>query len=290
MATARKSSPAGGPRRLTAPAGAAKPAPGTRGLATSSGAVTLEEVLVGFQRSLARATRSSLETARSDWQVGLGQRALYVVDGINVSLAAGVVASVDDAGVVQAMTLDLAQATSKIEFRVQSRPIEAIAGEQLILADLDPLGLQRPRHAMRLTLIGRSEGTRSARQPTRLAPEAGADAGAETPPMWAPLAQRDITLHVVGGDTGTAESFVVTSNAVGQVDITVDALENRIASGERSMAFEALDLISRDDDFFVFADCVPAAGELGFSGKLTSNVLQFWVKRRRAPPAAKARR
>jgi hypothetical protein len=259
----------------------------------SEGSVTLEEVLVGFQRSLARATRSSLETSRADWQVGMGQRALYVVDGIGVSLQAGVVMARDAQGHVQAVSLDLGgtggpgQAT--VEFRVSARPIEAINSEQLVLADLDPLGLQRPRHAMRITLIGALAPGEPAVKPThevpvrKLAAPLQAQASARLPapapaPTWAPLPLRKLHLYVVGSDTGRTEAFQLTTNSVGQVDVEIDALANRISSGALRADFAELDLTAHDDEFFVWA---ASSAELaqGLQNKLTSNVLQFTVKR-----------
>jgi hypothetical protein len=262
-----------GPRALLRPRGGGKrkAAPGARQLLPAEGTITLEELLIGFQRSLARATRSSLETARADPQVGLGQRSLYVVDGIGVSLPAGLVMSLDSRGAVQAVSLDLGAAPEQaatLEFRVQARPIEAIEGEQLLLADLDPLGLQRPRYRMRLTLIGAQRANEPGLQPQRAA---SADALA---PAWAPLPQREITIYVIGGDTAASESFRLTTNAAGQVDVQIDALANRIESGDRSQGFERLDLVRRDDDFFVHAVHQDGSGR-----SLASNVLAFSVKR-----------
>lgn len=273
-----------------------KSAPAARTLLPSSSAVTLEEILVGFQKSLARATRSSFETARADYEVGLGQRALYVVDSIGVSLAAGVVAGRDAGGRVQAISLDLGEADperrSTLEFRVQARPIDAVDREQLVLADLDPLGLQRPRHAMRLTLIGlaseRYPAVRSSAEIERAAAEAstaldvrpGARGGAARPAAgaWVPLPHQPLTVFVVGGDTGQAETFAMHTNQVGQVDIEIDAAANRIASNGRGADFAALDLIGRDDDFFVYG-AAELVGDEGVRHKLVSNVLQFSVKR-----------
>lgn len=259
-----------GPRALLrARGGRRKAEPAARQLLPAEGTITLEELLIGFQRSLARATRSSLETARADPQVGLGQRSLYVVDGIGVSLPAGLVMSKDSGGAVQAVSLDLGAAADRaatLEFRVQARPIEALEGEQLLLADLDPLGLQRPRHRMRLTLIGAQRADEAGLQPQR--------AGGTEAPAWTPLPGQEITLYVIGGDTAASESFRLTTNAAGQVDVTIDALANRIESGDRSQGFERLDLVRRDDDFFVHAVVQGGGGQ-----RLASNVLAFSVKR-----------
>ncbi|MBX3606621.1 MAG: hypothetical protein KF788_15185 [Piscinibacter sp.] len=304
MATRRQPPGGSGARRLGAARERAKSMPAARALLPSSGSVTLEELLVGFQKSLARATRASFETARADYEVGLGQRSLYVIDGIGINLAAGVSAGRDAGGQVQAITLDLGEAdperASRLEFRVQARPIDAIDGEQLVLADLDPLGLQRPRHALRLTLIGLASedqpAVRSSAEIERAAASAsraldapaarGAVRAAARPGgAWVPLPHRPVVLFLVGAD-GEGETFALTTNQVGQVDVEIDAQANRIASLGRQAALGKLDLAARDDEFFVYASA-ELAGAGGEPHRLVSNVLQFAVKRSAPPPAKK---
>ncbi|MBL8350357.1 MAG: hypothetical protein JNL87_08565 [Burkholderiaceae bacterium] len=277
MATRRNKPAGGGPR----PGGPPKPPPSARTLVPSSGTVTLEEVLVGFQRSLARATRNSLETARADWQVGLGQRSLYVVDSIGVTLQTGVIAAVDAAGQVQSLSLDLgqtpAQGAATLQFSVQSRPIEALSGEQLVLADADPLGHRRPKHALRFTLIGDRH---------RAGP-----ADAPRAPSWMPLDGRKIAVTLIGGDTGQTETLELVTNPVGQVDLEIDAATNRVTGPRLDRTLQTLDLIERDDDFFVYAswDSELPVEKDGKPRKITSNVVQFWVTRDR-PAAPKENR
>lgn len=304
MPTQRKRPAGPGARSLAAARPRAKAAPGARALLPSAAAVTLEEVLVGFQKSLARATRASFETARADYEVGLGQRALYVVDGIGVNLAAGLSAGRDDAGRVQAISLDLGetdpQRSSRLEFRVQARPIEAIDGEQLVLADLDPLGLQRPRHVLRLTLIGlatedqpavrsSAEIERAAANASRALDAPTARAAVRGTPRaagaWVPLPHRPVVLFVVGPD-GEGETFALTTNQVGQVDVEIDAGANRLTSLGRSATLAKLDLAARDDEFFAYASAT-LTGLEGVQRKLVSNVLQFAVKRDAPPPTRK---
>jgi hypothetical protein len=286
------------PRELEAGPEHDRTAPSRRVLSHGQDGVTLEEVLVNFQRSLARATRSSLETARADLQVGMGQRALYVIDGIDVKLQTGVVMARDAAGRIQAVSVDLGAdpmgpGQAELKFRIVSRPIDPIATEQIVLADLDPLGLQRPSHRVRVTLIGqrllsddavkalekprpqemeRSEGLESASGSDTPAPQA------EPPRVLSPLPGRKLHLYLVGTTTGATEIFILTTNAVGQADVEIDALSNRVTSGELGGRFKTLDLTRKDSEFFVWAAC---NGDLadGITGKLTSNVLQFNVKR-----------
>lgn len=284
----------------------ARAAPSNRMLDAAAGPMTLEEVLVGFQRSLARATRASLEAARADWEVGFGQRSLYVIDGVGVRLQAGIQAATDPSGVVQAVMLDLGQSSnpeaSTIEFRVQARPIEAIAEEQLVLADLDALGLKRPRHPMRLTLIGRSAGSGQVKSPSQdnpprspagskgALPAAGdnrpVDLIREQPPLI-PLAHTEVTLHVMGMDADVVERFVLTTNPFGQIDVDIDASTNRIVSGHREEHLSRLDLAGHEDAFFVFATC-DASRSPGLSRALTSNVLEFSVRRAPSPSSRNA--
>jgi hypothetical protein len=297
---ARAEAAVSAPQTLKAGPDRDKSAPSRRVLTHESDSVTLEEVLVNFQRSLARATRSSLETARADLQVGMGQRALYVIDGIEVKLQAGVVMARDAQGAIQAVSVDLGAdpatgGQAELKFRIASRPIDPIASEQIVLADLDPLGLQRPSHRVRVTLIGQRLVTDAAVQAPQEAPPqqlqrlaglesmAGADAPAPAPAPaprreLSPLPGRTLHLYVVGTTTGATEVFVLTTNAVGQVDVDIDALSNRITSGELGGRFKTLDLTRKDSEFFVWAACNADLAD-GVTGKLTSNVLQFTVKR-----------
>lgn len=293
---------AGAARALARRKQPSKRAPGARLLRADPGPVTLEELLVGFQRSLARATRSSVETARADWQVGMGQRSLYVVDGIGVTLQGGLVMARDAQGRVQAVSVDLGHTegagSAAIEFRVSARPIEAMNGENVVLADLDPLGLQRPTHRLRLTLIGALAPGEAAVKPLReppvqplksMAPGGGAAAVvvADKSRTYAPLPHRPVTLYVVGGDSAQAEAFALQTNAIGTLDVEIDSTRNRLLSGTRSATFTTLDLNTRDDDFFVWATCSPEQSP-GIEGRLTSNVLQFNVQRATALPPTEA--
>lgn len=286
------------PRELTAGPQHDKAAPTRRLLSHDQDSVTLEEVLVNFQRSLARATRSSLETARGDLQVGMGQRALYVIDGIDVRLQAGVVMARDAAGSIQAISVDLGAdptgpGQAELKFRIASRPIDPIAAEQIVLADLDPLGLQRPSHRVRVTLIGQrllsDDAVQAPEEPEPQELERFADLesvnGSETPApltmpprVLSPLPRRKLHLYVVGTTTGATEIIILTTNAVGQADVEIDAVSNRITSGELGGRFKTLDLTRKDSEFFVWAACNQDMAD-GISAKLTSNVLQFTVKR-----------
>lgn len=234
--------------------------PGARVMAPAEQLLSLEEVMVGFQKSLARATRASLETSRAESDIGLGDRALYVVDAVNVSLKAIMVAGVNEHGRISAIGVDLATQEpalqSTLEFRVQAKPIEAISQPELILADLDPLGLRLPRHCLRGTLIARSAET--AGNERSLRPQPG----------------KRVTLTMIGGDTRESETLTLTTNPVGQFEIELDASSNTVSYGDRQGKLERIRLTERDDDFFVFATHESDEGT-----RLISNMLHFNVRR-----------
>jgi hypothetical protein len=252
--------------------------------AVPEGAVTLEEVLVAFQKSLARATRSGFEASRADAGFALGERTLYAIDGLNVSLTAGCAAALGPDGKPSHMVLDFAQApasagSATIQFRVQAQPLEATRGSQIILADLDPLGHARPRYRMRGTLLLEPEQPARLQRALRGAP---GEPPTEPPPVppsiperaLQPTAFREVQVRLVGGDTRRVDLVTVRTNAVGQFEFEVDAGTNRFVSGDSVGTLAHLDLAKTDDDFFVFATCDAEPGT-----PLVSNMLHFEVKR-----------
>jgi hypothetical protein len=108
--------------------------------------------------------------------------------------------------------------------------------------------------------------------------EANVEPAPPRAPIWGPLPGRKLHLYVVGSDTGRTEAFSLTTNSIGQLDIEIDALANRITSGDLSATFAELDLTGRDDEFFAWAASSPGLAA-GIENNLTSNVLQFTVKR-----------
>lgn len=264
------------PLKLRKHAGRSRGTPSARDIRPAdSSAVTLEEMLVAFQKSLARATRASFETSRSGVGFGLGEQSLYVVDALNISLNAGCVAGLGPDGKPSHILLDFERSpeqggTARFDFRVQARPLEALAGAQIILADLDPLGLARPDYRLRGTLLLQHEAprTRDGSGPSERVKE--------TLRKLVPQADRSVDVHIVGGDTKKVDVVRVETNAVGQFDIAIDAERNRLSFGDRWTALENVKLATEDDDFFVFAayeaDDLPEP--------LVSNIMRFDVKRR----------
>ena len=119
--------------------------------------VPLEDVLVAFEKSLARATRHSVETSRAEVGFGLGERAVYVVDALNLQLKVGLRAAQGPEGKMSHILVDFGDrqpdAQSTVDFRVQARPLEAFKGSQLILANMDSLGHLQPQYRLRGTLL-----------------------------------------------------------------------------------------------------------------------------------------
>jgi hypothetical protein len=118
---------------------------------------TLEEVLVGFQKSLARATLAAYNVSKSDPDFSRGSRALYVTEGIEVDLRAGLgIASGRPGKQPDRITVDFgapAETRSSIRFRVGTKPLEYIKGPELVLASLDPVGESTASAHYRLYLV-----------------------------------------------------------------------------------------------------------------------------------------
>lgn len=241
------------------------------------GVVTLEEMLVAFQKSLARATRASFEASRAEPGFGLGEQSLYVIDGLDISLNAGCAAAFGPNGKPSHVVLDFdrpaeAGGTARFDFRVQARPLEPLQGAQIILADLDPLGHALPEFRLRGTLMLHppDQTTRSL--------DGMSEAVARKLRALRPQADRRVDIHIVGGDTRKVDLVSIETNAVGQFEFSIDAERNRFVSGDRSSALAQVRLTGEDDDFFVFATF--ESDEI--DTPLVSNIMRFDVKRRPA--------
>jgi hypothetical protein len=228
--------------------------------------VTLEEMLTAFQKSLGRANRSSYEASRSEAEFLLGIRALYVIEGLNVTLRVGVRAASFEGSRDKRVIVDFdapEKERSEVQFRVQSKPLEATKANELLLADADPLGNNRPRFQLIATLIG---------------------APSEKPPL-PPRPLRDQTLHfkIVGGDSGTMDVVTLRTNKLGQVNLTIDAAHNALESSGYRGTLNKVDLIQENDDFFVFVTSEDAS--------LSSPVLHFSIDRsKEVKPSGKMKR
>jgi hypothetical protein len=263
--------------------------------------VPLEDVLVAFEKSLARATRHSLETSRAEVGFGLGERALYSIDALNIQLKVGCSAARGPDGTLSHMLVDFAQrppeTQSLVEFRIQARPLEALKGSQLILADMDALGHSRPEYRLRGTLLLAPPQPPMVRAAAvRAGPLQPEPAEAAMPPLEVveappgrklhPQADLEIEVRIVGGDTHKVDSFKVTTNAVGQFEFTIDARDNRIEYANRRGNLLNVDLKQKDDDFFVFAIYAPQGNS---DQAVVSNIIHLDVKRERTATAAEPR-
>jgi hypothetical protein len=248
--------------------------------------VPLEDVLVAFEKSLARATQHSVETSRAEVGFGLGERAIYVVDALNLQLKVGLNAALGPEGKLSHMLVDFSEREqdthSTLEFRVQARPLEMLKGSQLILADLDSMGRLRPMYRLRGTLLLQpqppvEELARSLSAPTetdalevRSSPPEGPDERKLHPQAGLP-----VEVRIIGGDSNKSDSFTAVTNAVGQFEFTLDAADNGITCGNKQGRLPNVDLKEKDDDFFVFALYTPGDG----AAPIASNVIHLDVKR-----------
>ena len=261
MAKKRKTGEPGERVRLSRMRGE-KGAVAPRVLREAVGPVALEEMLTAFQKSLGRANRSSLEASRAESEFFLGNRPLYVIEGLNVSLRVGVRAGSIEGALDKRVLVDFdAPETerSEVQFRVQSKPLEATRTNRLLLADVDPLGNERPQVRLIATLIGAPR------------PEEGEEKPDAPDLLPRPLKDRAVHFRIIGGESGTMDVVTLRTNQLGQSRLTIDAARNRVESGGSTGILKKVDLIEKNDEYFVFvtSDDPP----------LESDVLHFNVDR-----------
>jgi hypothetical protein len=246
--------------------------PAARTLKESDDPVTLQEVLVAFQKSLARAARSAEEASRAKADFSLGDRTLYAIDGLNVELNAAVSPVSIDGVRNNHIRLDLnapPEERSRISFRVEARPLELETSSRIMLADLDPLKQSRPIVKVRAIVIGRKTTEASA------------------PPQ--PLEGVTVEIMIIGQESGLCKSVTGSTNPLGQLSLTIDPAASTVQiAGEEQLYSVNL---RNDQTFFVLAVCtIPAAAEAGRPGAaetppesaaetLTSNTLRFNIDR-----------
>src|SRR5262245_50805623 len=129
----------------------------TKPAAPESAGVALELFLTACQKSLARSVRTAQQSGKADNEFALGQRPIYMIDGIDMDISAGVeVATPREQAGGECDLHDFqapADMRSRIRFRVQSTPVELLKGAKLELANLDPLGTSAPVARMRVWLV-----------------------------------------------------------------------------------------------------------------------------------------
>jgi hypothetical protein len=89
---------------------------------------TLEDVIVAFQKSLARARNNAQIVSRRDRAVAQGEQPLFVVDAVDVNLRVGLEMVAPEADEPDRILVDFSapgEARSTIGFRVVIRPLAA---------------------------------------------------------------------------------------------------------------------------------------------------------------------
>jgi len=122
--------------------------------------VPLEEVLVAFKKSLARATLASEQASKYDVQFLLGNRTLYNVGSLNLNLNVGI--DIDNQKGIKndRILLDFSQEItpdkrSNIQFRVDSLPLEPIKGPKIVLARRNKVNTEDQRNEFKVWAVDR---------------------------------------------------------------------------------------------------------------------------------------
>lgn len=111
--------------------------------------ITLEEVLVAFQKSLARSCRNMVAVGKSNEEILSGNRSLYAIGSLDVELRADV-AMHDAKGIFSGDRIFLnlpepgraSPTNTTLRFKVESRPVEAVTGAGITLSQFKPLEWQ----------------------------------------------------------------------------------------------------------------------------------------------------
>lgn len=177
------------------------PPSNTHATEPESRGVPLELFLTACQKSLARSVRSAQQSGKADNEFALGQRPIYMIDGIEMNVNAGL--RQDEGGESVLLDFDApAQTRSTICFRVQSTPVELLKGAKLELVNLDPLGGSAPVARMRAWLVD--------------------DRGR-------PVSGATIDLHFARAGERTAKQVIsVKTDSAGRVDFFVEPMTNDV--------------------------------------------------------------
>lgn len=103
----------------------------------SSEVTTLDEVLVAFQKTMARVGKRMRAALYSDTELLRASRSLYAIDGMNVTLHLRTEPATDAASrdkVRVAFADSPGDANLTVDFRVESRPVQELTEARLILA------------------------------------------------------------------------------------------------------------------------------------------------------------
>jgi hypothetical protein len=195
---------------------------------------SLEEFLIAAQKSLARSTLSAQQSAKSDNEFALGERPVYVIDGLEMEVSAAVsVPTATEEARADRVLLDFTASgdtRSKIRFRVQTRPVELLKGAKLELANLNPLE-SGPGARLRAWVVN--------------------DHGL-------PVSGHPVLLHFArAGEKRAKRPIQATTDAAGRVDFFIDPLSDSVKIvGDRTQYRVYLRGGGRDrniDEYFVWA-------------------------------------
>lgn len=201
--------------------------------------VTLEEVLVSFQKSLARASQAAEQASRADPGFALGKAQLYTVSGLKISLnvglqpAAAQPLSNNNSKDADRVVLDFNESDpnklSTIDFEVKADPLELVSATRLMIADGDPLGEQKPNVVIRLTALNTLDSGQTL-----------------------PDSNLNVSLRIIGEVGGAADPIDMTTGPDGTLSVTIDPDDNQILGLGIQEEIQRLDL-SREHMFYVFA-------------------------------------
>lgn len=196
--------------------------------------VTLEEFLVACQKSLARSVRNAQQAGKASSGISQGTRPLYMIDALDIDMSVGLRLAQAD-GKSAKPNLDLveldfavpAEQRSRLRFRVETRAVEVLEGARLDLADLDPLGDDRPRARLRVRLLDH---------------------------LGQPVSSQKITWHFArAGDKRERGSVDADTDMAGQVDILVDPVKNTVRVQNQTKSHEIK--LSGRPEYFVWVTC-----------------------------------
>jgi|GEM_PF-6383093 len=104
---------------------------------------TLEQVLLAFQKSMARVSQATNNASKYDPNFLTGKRSLFAVEALDIEMSAGLIlGSVTTDPGDDKIHVDFEaskEARSSIKFRIEAKPLEQISGNRLMLSRLDPL-------------------------------------------------------------------------------------------------------------------------------------------------------
>jgi hypothetical protein len=134
-----------------------KSAPARQIVSTQDWTVTLDEVLVAFQKTLSRARRSAQDYANREVAFATGRKTLYTIDRLDVELNAAFRLATADRHAPDLVHVNFEadpKERSVVRFAVSPLPFEPVADCALRLSDLDTLRTDPARFPLQVMLLG----------------------------------------------------------------------------------------------------------------------------------------